>query len=160
MRLTLTLHREDEAADWQWLCTGPDIRDTGHLDRDDPEWGALAYGWRHPLWGDAAPWVLAALYVHHHRIHGRADADACEIVCAGMTPRIADMIHRGDWSGTDLERHVSLLRASPGTLVCGKLSARNRAIVEARVGRAAGIDVVGAAILGGVCVRAAMGGAA
>lgn len=155
MKLTLTLHRD---GDWQWLCTGPGIQSTGHLDRDDKPWGNLAYGWNHALWGDAAPWVLAALEAHDRHIHGRADAAACEIVCAGMTPRIADMIHRGDWTGTDLEAHVNHLRSLPGTLTCGKLSARNRAIVEARVGRAAGIDVVGAEILRGVCVRAAMGG--
>ena len=158
MRLTLTLHREDEAADWQWLCTGPSIHSTGHLDRNDTAWGNLAYGWNHALWGDAAPWVLAALEAHDRHIHGRADAAACEIVCAGMTEKVANMVHKGDWSGTDLERHVNHLRSLPGTLTCGKLSARNRAIVEARVGRAAGIDVVGAEILRGVCVRAAMGG--
>ena len=153
MKLTLTLHRD---GDWQWLCTGPGIQSTGHLDRADAEWGNLAYGWNHPLWGDAAPWVLAILEAHDRHIHGRADA--CEIVCAGMTARIADMIHRGDWTGTDLEAHVNHLRSLPGTLTCGKLSARNRAIVEARVGRAAGIDVVGAEILRGVCVWAALGG--
>ena len=80
MKLTLTLHKDQ---DWQWFCTGPGIQSTGHLDRDDAAWGNLAYGWNHALWGDAAPWVLAALEAHDRHIHGRADAAACEIVCAG-----------------------------------------------------------------------------
>lgn len=155
MKLTLTLHKDQ---DWQWLCTGDGIHSTGHLDRNDAAWGNLAYGWNHALWGDAAPWVLAILEAHDRHIHGRADATACEVVCAGMTPKVADMIHKGDWTRTDLEAHVNHLRSLPGTLTCGKLSARNRAVVEARVGRAAEIEVVGAEILRGVCVRAALGG--
>lgn len=135
MTLTLYLHQ------WQWLATGPGIEATGHLD-DGTAWGDLAYRWRSRLRQECAPWVLAALEVHDRYIHGRPDADRCQIVCAGLSVQAAQMIHRGDWTGTDLERHVALLRASPGILACRKLGKGEADIIARRGATAHQLAVV------------------
>jgi len=115
----------------------------------------LAHGWP-SIWREAAPWLLSILaaYVESQE-RGLA---LTEIVCCGLDARLVNVLKRGAWP-EDLAPYVDQLRALPVTLSYGRVSRRERAMLDRYAADAPAQDAIltGCAGIGalGLLARAA-----
>ena len=133
-----------------WVSYWPDLDSGISLPLDE-----LATGWP-SIWREAAPWLFAivAAYVES-RDRGLA---LTEIVGCGLPHHIVNVLRRGAWP-EDLAPYVDEFRRIPITLSYGRISRRERAVLERYAADAPAQDAIltGCAGIGalGLLARAA-----
>ena len=117
----MTLHLFLAPDGQHWIGSWPDL-DQGTALTLHP----LAHGWP-SIWREAAPWLfaVAAAYVESQE-RGLA---LTEIVCCGLPPHIVNTLKRGAWP-EDLAPYVDEFRRLPITLSYGRISRRERAMLD------------------------------
>ena len=135
----MTLHLFLAPDGQHWIGSWPEL-DQGTALTLHP----LAHGWP-SIWREAAPWLLSILaaYVESQE----RGLVLTEIVCCGLPPHIVNTLKRGAWP-EELAPYVDEFRRLPITLSYGRISRRERAMLDRYAESAPAQDAVVMGMLG------------